>query len=151
MSTITDQIKSITNQTTKANANNAPSQELDSDAFLRLLMVQLQNQDPTSPMDTNAMMEQQATLTQVQETQELNDSLAEMTSEIKSMANYMATSNQVSQASSLIGKEVTVVNPEDPDNEITGTVQEANFYSDGTTIKLEDGEEYLINYVKSLK
>ncbi|MDQ1526665.1 MAG: flagellar basal-body rod modification protein FlgD, partial [Microbacteriaceae bacterium] len=31
-----------------------PSQTLDSTAFMNLLVTQLKNQDPSSPMDTNA-------------------------------------------------------------------------------------------------
>lgn len=40
--------------TTKA----AASQEMDSDMFMSLLIAQLKNQDPSSPMDTNEMITQ---------------------------------------------------------------------------------------------
>lgn len=36
----------------------APKQTLDGEVFLRLLVTQLTNQDPSSPMDTNAMISQ---------------------------------------------------------------------------------------------
>ncbi|WP_431278780.1 flagellar hook assembly protein FlgD [Leifsonia poae] len=35
-----------------------PSQSLDSEAFMKLLVTQLQNQDPSSPLDTNQMIAQ---------------------------------------------------------------------------------------------
>jgi flagellar basal-body rod modification protein FlgD len=35
-----------------------PKQVMDSSVFMSLLVTQLQNQDPSSPMDTNAMIEQ---------------------------------------------------------------------------------------------
>ena len=35
-----------------------PKQSLDSEAFMRLLVTQLRNQDPSSPMDTNQMISQ---------------------------------------------------------------------------------------------
>ena len=36
----------------------APKQSLDSEAFMQLLVTQLRNQDPSSPMDTNQMISQ---------------------------------------------------------------------------------------------
>ena len=38
----------------KEQAANGPSQELDGDAFLMLMMEQLKNQDPMDPMDNPA-------------------------------------------------------------------------------------------------
>ena len=35
-----------------------PKQSLDGDAFMQLLVTQLRNQDPSSPMDTNQMIGQ---------------------------------------------------------------------------------------------
>ena len=35
-----------------------PKQSLDSEAFMQLLVTQLRNQDPSSPMDTNQMIQQ---------------------------------------------------------------------------------------------
>ncbi len=48
----------------------APKQELDSETFMQLLVTQLQNQDPTSPMDTNQMISQ---TTQLAEMEKLTD------------------------------------------------------------------------------
>ena len=36
----------------------SPKQSLDSEAFMQLLVTQLRNQDPSSPMDTNQMIAQ---------------------------------------------------------------------------------------------
>lgn len=42
-----------------ANApTRAPKQSLDGEAFMNLLVTQLRNQDPSSPMDTNQMISQ---------------------------------------------------------------------------------------------
>jgi flagellar basal-body rod modification protein FlgD len=43
---------------TTASSAAAPKQALDSEVFLELLVTQLRNQDPSSPMDTNEMMAQ---------------------------------------------------------------------------------------------
>ncbi len=51
----------ITNSRTDATSSTAtpPTKELDKDTFLKLLVAQLSNQDPSSPpMDTSDMMAQ---------------------------------------------------------------------------------------------
>lgn len=48
-----------------------PKNELDKDAFLKLLVAQLRYQDPTAPMDTSAFMAQTSQLTSVEKLSEL--------------------------------------------------------------------------------
>jgi flagellar basal-body rod modification protein FlgD len=45
----------------------APKQAMDGDMFMQLLVKQLQNQDPSSPMDTNAMIGQTTQLAMMQQ------------------------------------------------------------------------------------
>lgn len=63
--------------------------------FLTLMLAQLQNQDPTSPIDSNAFLTQLAQLSEVQGIQSLNTSFS----------NSLAAS-QTMQASSLLGHDV---------------------------------------------
>lgn len=44
-----------------------PKQNLDSEVFMTLLVAQLRNQDPSSPMDTNEMMSQQTQLASLEQ------------------------------------------------------------------------------------
>lgn len=44
-----------------------PKQNLDSEVFMALLVAQLRNQDPSSPMDTNEMMSQQTQLASLEQ------------------------------------------------------------------------------------
>ncbi|MCB2411367.1 flagellar hook capping protein [Demequina sp. TTPB684] len=44
-----------------------PKQTLDSEVFMALLVAQLRNQDPSSPMDTNEMMSQQTQLASLEQ------------------------------------------------------------------------------------
>ncbi len=53
------------------NGASGPKNELDKDAFLKLLVAQLRYQDPTSPMDTSAFMAQTSQLTSVEKLSEL--------------------------------------------------------------------------------
>jgi flagellar basal-body rod modification protein FlgD len=46
---------------------SAPKQEMDGEMFLSLLVTQLQNQDPSSPMDTNQMISQTTQLAMMEQ------------------------------------------------------------------------------------
>ena len=72
------------------------SQQLGEDAFLKLLTVQLQNQDPLKPMDDTATIAQLAQFTQVQSTNELKTSFQTFQS------NFAIT-----QSASFLGKSVS--------------------------------------------
>lgn len=54
--------------------------EDERDQFLTLFLTQLQNQDPTSPMDTNEMTNQLVQFTAVEQQIETNKSLASLVS-----------------------------------------------------------------------
>lgn len=116
-------------------AKNGPSQELDGDAFLMLMMEQLKNQDPMNPMDNSEMLAQQAQFTQLQELQKLNDSIN--------------TNNMIQQANSLVGKTVQIVDPNNTSRLITGIVTSANFTNGSATITV-NGKEYPLGLVASI-
>ena len=68
--------------------------------FLTLMLAQLKNQDPTSPVDSNQFLSQLASLSEVQGITQLNTSFATLSSSL--------TSNQALQASSLLGHHALV-------------------------------------------
>ncbi|MCR2824528.1 flagellar hook assembly protein FlgD [Microbacterium sp. zg.Y909] len=55
----------------------APKQSLDSEVFLHLLVTQMKNQDPSSPLDTNEMMSQTTQLAMMEQLTALSDSFSE--------------------------------------------------------------------------
>lgn len=78
-----------------ARVTKGPAQNLDGEVFLKLLVTQLQNQDPSSPMDTNQMISQAAQLS--------------MTETMNGIADSMKSQNatfSISTANALIGKNV---------------------------------------------
>src|SRR5271166_2774799 len=68
--------------------------------FLTLMLAQLKNQDPTSPVDSNVFLTQLAELSQVQGITQLNTSFT-------NLSNSMV-GNQAMQASSLLGNQALV-------------------------------------------
>ena len=55
-----------------------PKGEMGKDAFLKLLVAQLRNQDPLSPSDGKEMAAQLAQFTSVEQLQAANDTLAQI-------------------------------------------------------------------------
>ncbi|MBL8386766.1 MAG: flagellar hook assembly protein FlgD [Hydrogenophaga sp.] len=83
---------------TGGNATTDPQQMQD--RFLKLLVAQINNQDPLNPMDNAQMTTQMAQINTVSGIQQLNDTL-------KGMADKMAVS-QAMQGTTLIGKDALV-------------------------------------------
>lgn len=54
---------------------STPSPELGQDAFLKILIAQIQNQDPMSPMEDKEFIAQMATFSQLEQTMKMNASL----------------------------------------------------------------------------
>lgn len=57
-----------------------PKSVLDKDAFMKLFLAELQNQDPTNPMDTDKMITQTANLTTVESMENVQDSISSLVS-----------------------------------------------------------------------
>jgi flagellar basal-body rod modification protein FlgD len=68
--------------------------------FLGLLMTQLQNQDPTSPLDSNQFTSELVQFTSVQQQIDTNTDLTQLI--------QLTQASQVEQSAALIGKPVTV-------------------------------------------
>jgi flagellar basal-body rod modification protein FlgD len=102
------------------------NQTLGAQQFLQLLTTELQNQDPTSPMDDTQSVAQLAQFSALQATEELN----------QSFQNFQSNFG-VMQASALIGKSVTVETPNGSSagqtSTVTGTV---------TSIAVQNGQPF---------
>jgi len=82
--------------------SNAPSQSLGQAEFLMLLTTQMQNQDPSKPMDPTNFVSDLTAMSQLESTTQMNASIAAMTQGFQSL--------QTLQGASLIGKSVQVAN-----------------------------------------
>ena len=112
---------------TTAQTNNTAgkAQTVDYQSFLRLLVAQMKNQDPTSPMESTDYVAQLATFSQVEQSVQINTKL-----------DSILQASTFAQAGDLIGREV-----ESADGKIKGTVASVRLYSDGIMAKLADGQE----------
>jgi flagellar basal-body rod modification protein FlgD len=83
-----------------AAATTSRSNELGRDTFMRLMITQLQNQDPTKPLESSEFVAQLAQFSSVSSLESMSRSIGQL-----SEALY---ANQAVQASSLIGRNVLV-------------------------------------------
>ena len=83
--------------------------------FLKLLMTQLQNQDPTSPLDTNQFTSQLVQYSSVEQQINTNSSLTQLI--------QLTQSGDLLQSSAMVGHRVSVVSDHMPLQNGTGSVQ----------------------------
>lgn len=97
---------------------------VDYDSFLRLLVAEMKNQDPTNPMDSTQYVAQLAAFSQVEQSVQINSKL-----------DNLLQSSTLSQADALIGRTVTSA-----DGTVTGEVVEVRLTSGGVVAVLDTGE-----------
>src|SRR5690606_40218064 len=118
-----------TGASTYANQSDAVSKtQVDYQSFLKLLVAQMKNQDPTNPMDSTQYMAQLAAFSQVEQSVQMNTKL-----------DQMLQSSTLAQADAIIGRTVTSA-----DGEITGKVEEVRLVSNGIVAVLENGTEVTV-------
>ncbi|MFZ3453274.1 flagellar hook assembly protein FlgD [Arthrobacter sp. 7Tela_A1] len=125
-----------TSGATAAEAVRAPKQVMDSELFLTLLVTQLRNQDPSSPMDTNEMIGQTTQLA----TMEQLTNMATMSEENFSLQMRMA-------AAGLIGQTVTYTNA--AGEAVTGTAGSVSYLQGVPTVNV-DGVDVLLDAVSGV-
>lgn len=83
-------------------ANRVPGGALDKDAFLQLLVKQLEYQDPLDPQDNAEYISQLANFSALEQMTNVSENLASLST----LVNDLNTSVLVGQLSNMIGKEI---------------------------------------------
>jgi flagellar basal-body rod modification protein FlgD len=124
------QVASTSSTTTTGTqaASAQSSATVDYDAFLRLLIAQLKNQDPTKPTDSAQYISQLASFSNVEQGVKLNAKL-----------DALMTSANLTQAEAMIGRTVLSA-----DGTISGQVVAVKVTSDGPMALLDNGSEIMI-------
>lgn len=110
---------------------------LTSQDFLKLLITQLQNQDPASPMDSDELLNQISQMRALQANLELESALKGLT-----------LGQQLSSATSLIGKSITAV-VGDSQTEVNGMVDSV-VVKDGSTLLRVNGQDIPMSSVTNV-
>ncbi|TIW85689.1 MAG: flagellar hook assembly protein FlgD, partial [Mesorhizobium sp.] len=108
---------------------------VDYQSFLKLLIAEMKNQDPTKPMDSTQYVAQLATFSQVEQSVQTNTKL-----------DQIMQSSALSQADALIGRSITSA-----DGKTTGTVASVTLSSNGLIAVLQDGTKVPVGAGVSIK
>lgn len=148
MSSITGvENKVFSTATTTTNSNITG--ELDKNDFLRILAAELQNQDPTDPLDNKDFIAQLASFSTLEQMQNMSSSFESLGESLQSYMESQASTNQamlVSQAASLIGKNVVA---DFDGSEIEGIV-ESIFIEDSIPYAMIGGESVPISSITNI-
>lgn len=113
-----------TNPFANASANSdAASASMDYNSFLQLLITQMQNQDPTDPMDATEQVSQLATFSQVEQSIKTN-----------TLLRSMLQAEALTRAGDIVGKTVT-----SSDGGTTGVVSNVKVSDDAVTMTTSSG------------
>lgn len=132
--TPTNTTASTSSDPTTTGTTKSSGLALDSQAFLQLLVAQLQYQDPTNPTDTSAFMSQTATLSQVQTMDSMSTTLA-----------TLLTQQQAQSATEMLGRNVTYVDATGVQH--TGTVNSVSLLAGGPTLHIDSASVPLSSVV----
>ena len=120
--------KVTTSTSTDSTSSSQKKATLNYDNFLKLLIAQMKNQDPTSPMDASQQVAQLATFSQVEQTIQTNTKL-----------DTLLANSSLTQASSYVGKYM-----ESADGTVKGVIDSVKVYSDGIIATTTDGGKILV-------
>lgn len=99
------------------------STKMDYDSFLRLLVAQMKNQDPTNPMKGTEQVAQFAQFSLVEQSLNANKKL-----------DSLLSATALEQATGMIGREIA-----SPDGSVKGKVASIRVADDGAVATLADG------------
>lgn len=115
-------------QSSSSSSSTATQTTMDYNSFLKLLVAEMQNQDPTNPTDPTQQLSQLASFSAVEQQVATNAKL-----------DSLLSASALSQASAAIGRTVT-----SSDGTVSGVVQSVVLASEGPVAVLENGGTLLL-------
>ena len=115
-------------QSVAANST-ASAASVDYDAFLQLLVAEMQNQDPTKPMESTEYVAQLASFSNVEQQIQTNEKL-----------DNLLNSSFIASAGSLIGRTITSA-----DGATSGEIVQVKVVNGAGTAVLQSGEEIAVD------
>ncbi|HEV7300461.1 MAG TPA: flagellar hook capping FlgD N-terminal domain-containing protein [Tepidisphaeraceae bacterium] len=99
---------------------------LKTEDFIKMMITQLQNQDPMEPAKNGELLQQMSQIGQLESSTALQENL-----------KTMVVQNQIGSAAGLIGKKVGGLGSDD--KPLEGTVSSVKVTSDGVSLELDNG------------
>ena len=134
MSAITSGIGSaaVSSQTSAAGGYNLKPED-----FIKMMVTQLQNQDPMQPTSNQDLLAQMSQIGQL-----------ETSTQLQTVLQGLALQTQIGSASSLIGKSVQGMDANN--NTIQGLVTSVKVQSDGVSLQLDNGQALSLSRVTAI-
>jgi flagellar basal-body rod modification protein FlgD len=145
LSTVSGTSSTTSTPTSGTQTTLSSNSTLGKDDFLKILVTQMQNQDPMNPMDDTQSIAQMA---QFSALEQMTNIAASMTSLDKTMTNYSQQS-MLAQGATLIGKSVSGVNT-DGSTKITGTVEAVKWLDGDPKLQVREADGSLVDLEMSL-
>src|SRR6266550_791609 len=120
-----------------ASAQKNSSFSLKAQDFIKMMVTQLQNQDPLEPAKNDQLLAQMSQIGQLQSSTQLQDSL-----------KGLVQQNQIGAAGNLIGKSVQGLN--DQNDVVEGIVDSVRVQSDSVYLELHNGKELSMSKVSKI-
>ena len=111
--------------------------QLKAQDFIKMMITQLQQQDPMDPAKNDQLLAQMSQIGQLEASTQLQDSL-----------KGLVLQNQISSAATMIGK--TVQGMDDSNNTIGGLVNSVRVQSDGVSLELDNGQSLALGRVTAI-
>ncbi len=125
---------------TTAPGNRAPAsiqKQIKTEDFIKMMITQLQNQDPMQPTKNEELMAQMAQISQLQSSSQLQDTLKTLTLQ-----------NQIGSAGNLIGKMVAGL--DENQEQVSGLVTSVRVNKDGVYLELDNGQSLALQNVTAI-
>lgn len=150
----------LTEESTTATAATSTNTATDNsvlgkDDFLKLLVTELQYQNPLEPMEDRDFIAQMASFSSLEQMQNMNTAITELTGKVN---NVWLPNMMMQQASSMIGREVAYYLPaedsgedsEEESTEVLAGVIESVLVRDGTPVYIINGDEVSMDNILEL-
>jgi flagellar basal-body rod modification protein FlgD len=111
--------------------------QLNANDFIKMMITQLQNQDPTEPAKSDQLLAQMSQIGQLQSSTQLQSSLSGLVQQ-----------NQIASAGNLIGKSVEGM--DDANNTVHGTVDSVNVQATQVVLHLHTGADLQMSRVTKI-
>ena len=122
---------------TPPNTVRSKNMELKSEDFIKMMITQLQNQDPMEPAKNGELLAQMSQIGQLQSSTMVQESL-----------KGMVLQNQIGSAGNLIGK--TIEGLDATNEKVTGLVNSVRVESDGVYLELDSGKKLALSRVTTI-
>ena len=123
--------------TSQLPASASSKKQLKTEDFIKMMITQLQNQDPLEPAKNQELLAQMSQIGQLQSATSLQESL-----------KGLVLQNQIGSAAGLIGKSVQGL--DDANEQVTGLVNSIKVTADGVNLELDNGQTLKLDRVTSI-